>query len=40
VAIKNQRNTIFSLIVSCNVWNHEFKNSKITAFCRNHENLC
>jgi hypothetical protein len=31
---------MFPLIVACNVWNHEFKNPWINAFCRNHENWC
>ena len=26
------------LIVTCRVWNHEFKNTWNNAFCRNHEN--
>ena len=38
--IKIQQITISSLIVTCSVWNHEFKNSWVNAFCRNHENWC
>ena len=38
--IKIQWNTIFPLIVACNVWKHEFKNPRINAICRNHENWC
>ena len=37
---KIQRNTIFSLIFACNIWNHEFKNPWINALCRNHGNCC
>ena len=34
------RNTIFPLTVAFSVWNHEFKNPWINAFCRKHENWC
>ena len=39
--IKIQRYTIFShWCFACSVWNHEFKNTWITVFCRNHEYWC
>jgi len=38
--IKILRNTILPLIVVCSVWNQEFKNPWINAFCKNHGNWC
>jgi len=38
--IKIQRNAIFPLTVAYSVWNHEFKNPSITAFCWNDEYWC
>ena len=38
--IKTPQNTIFPLIVASNIWNYKFKNPRINAFCRNHENRC
>jgi hypothetical protein len=37
---KKTRNAIFTLIVACSVWNQEFKNPRINAFYRNHDNCC
>ena len=39
---ENKNTTKYNVPIDCccNVWNHEFKNSGLNVFCRNHDNWC